>query len=118
MTHLLKRQGPLKQKKVNDNIYIPMGKNITEYKFVSDLKELSFIDEIWLFGSRARGDSQDRADIDLAIICPNATDEDWTKVLDIIENADTLLKIDCVRFDKTKMSEEFYNNIIKDKKVL
>jgi nucleotidyltransferase substrate binding protein (TIGR01987 family) len=68
------------------------------YKFIEQLKALSFVDEIWLFGSRARGDNQERSDIDLAIVCPAASDTDWLKVVNIIENADTLLKIDCVRF--------------------
>ncbi len=31
--------------------------------------------------------------------CPTATNNDWQLVLDIIENADTLLQIDCVRLD-------------------
>ena len=38
--------------------------------------------------------------------------------MDIIENADTLLKIDCIKFDKIKIREELFDNILKDKKVL
>lgn len=38
-----------------------------------------FIDEICLFGSRARGDNKERSDIDLAIVCPRASDTDWLK---------------------------------------
>lgn len=89
-----------------------------DYQFINNLKNLSFIDEIWLFGSRARGDHQERSDIDMAILCPKATDFDWQEVEDIIENADTLLKVDYIRFDKNKISKEFYNNILKDKKVI
>lgn len=37
------------------------------------------VEEVWLFGSRARSDNQDRADIDLAIVCHNATTKDWLK---------------------------------------
>ena len=74
--------------------------NIKNYRFYKDLINLSFIKEIWLFGSRARGDNQDRADLDLAILCHNATFEDWLKIRTIIDNADTLLKIDCVRLDE------------------
>lgn len=88
------------------------------YKFIDKLKKLSFVKEIWLFGSRARGDCQERSDIDIAIVCPNATDSDWLEVNHIIENADTLLKIDCIRLDKNNMSIEFYNNILKDKKAI
>lgn len=91
---------------------------ILDYEFIEQLKSLTFIDEIWLFGSRARGDNQKRSDIDLAIVCPKATDDDWLKIYNIIEEADTLLKIDCVNFNKNKISSELYNNILKDKKVI
>nr|WP_232279120.1 nucleotidyltransferase [Rickettsia akari] len=46
------------------------------------------------------------------------TDQKWLKVMDIIENADTLLKIDCVRFESTKISRELYENILKEKKII
>ncbi|WP_425361675.1 nucleotidyltransferase domain-containing protein [Candidatus Tisiphia endosymbiont of Mystacides longicornis] len=44
---------------------------VQDYKFYNDLISQNVVEEIWLFGSRARNDNQDRADIDLAIICPN-----------------------------------------------
>ena len=43
-------------------------------------------------------DNDEHSDIDIAIINPNITDQEWLEVMDIIENADTLLKIDCIRF--------------------
>ncbi|CAN5444893.1 hypothetical protein BH10PSE19_BH10PSE19_22090 [soil metagenome] len=70
------------------------------YQFLELLKQLPFIKAIYLFGSRARGDQRDRSDIDLAIDSPEASVKNWLQVQDIIENADTLLKIDCVRLDK------------------
>lgn len=93
-----------------------MIREIAQYEFIEKLKALKFVEEIWLFGSRARGDHQERSDIDLAIICPNATDSDWSKIMDIIEDADTLLKIDCVRFDK--VGDDLSENILNCKKVL
>lgn len=95
-----------------------MISHFPEYQFINHLKSLDFIDEIWLFGSRARGDHHERSDIDLALICPKASDYDWVKVQDIIEEADTLLKVDCVRFDNNHLSQEMYNNILRDKKVI
>lgn len=88
------------------------------YQFIEKLKKLPFIDEIWLFGSRARGDDRKKSDIDLAIVCHNSTDNDWIKVMDIVENSDTLLKIDCIKFDQNIISEELCNNILKDKMVI
>ncbi|XVN40688.1 MAG: nucleotidyltransferase domain-containing protein [Rickettsia endosymbiont of Argas persicus] len=95
-----------------------MNKDIQSYIFIKKLKSLPFIEEIWLFGSRARGDNNERSDIDLAIICPGITDQEWLEVINIIENADTLLKIDCVQFDSTKISCELYENILKNKKII
>ncbi|MFY9590313.1 nucleotidyltransferase domain-containing protein [Rickettsia endosymbiont of Halotydeus destructor] len=95
-----------------------MSKNIKSYFFIEKLKFLPFVKEIWLFGSRARGDNHKLSDIDLAIICPNITDQEWLKIIDIIENADTLLKIDCVRFEPLKISAELYENILKNKKII
>lgn len=69
--------------------------NVKDYKFFQKLEALPFVEKIWLYGSRARNDARDRSDIDLAIECPHATFWDWQKALDIIEDADTLLKIDC-----------------------
>lgn len=73
---------------------------ITDYRFYDKLTQQSFVEQIWLFGSRARGDNQHRADIDIALYCPTATDKDWLSILDIIDGADTLLKIDCLRLDE------------------
>ena len=92
--------------------------NNLNYEFIEKLKNLPFIDEIWLFGSRARGDHKDKSDIDIAVICPKSTEDDWIIVTDIIENSDTLLKIDCIKFDKDKISTDLFNNILKEKKVL
>lgn len=92
--------------------------SVLDYQFISKLKMLSFVQEIWLFGSRARGDNQDRSDIDLAILCQEASDEEWLTLMEIINEADTLLKVDCVRFEKGRISDELYNNILKDKKVI
>lgn len=92
--------------------------DVSKYTFISKLKALPFIDEIWLFGSRARGDHAERSDIDLAIICPRANESDWHQVLEIIENADTLLKIDCLQFDRLQDDDKLKMNILQFKKVL
>jgi predicted nucleotidyltransferase len=88
---------------------------VKKYKFIEKLKSLSFVDEVWLYGSRARGDNEERSDIDLAIVCPRATEDNWFKILDVIENADTLLEIDCVRFDDLKESK--FKKRIKEERV-
>ena len=91
---------------------------IVNRDFFKKLRALPFIDEIWLYGSRARGDNGDRSDFDIAIICPNATHQDWHTVQGIIDEADTLYAIDCIRFDTLSEDDKFKNEILKDKKVL
>lgn len=95
--------------------------DVTKYQFLKKLATLPFVEAIYLYGSRARKDHDPRSDIDLAISCPKASAEDWVKLLDIIDNADTLLKIDCVRFDQLsegplKKSIQKYGKTIYDKK--
>jgi uncharacterized protein len=41
---------------------------------------------------RARGDNTERADIDLAIVCPEAKEAEWLRLIAIIETADTFTK--------------------------
>lgn len=92
-------------------------KNTVDYEFFKKLTSLPYVEKIYLFGSRAKGIADERADIDLAIECPRASDKNWSQVLEIIENADTLLQIDCVRLDQVK-SKKFKDAILKDHKIL
>ena len=89
--------------------------SITKYRFINQLQNLPFVEQILLFGSRARGDNSERTDIDLAILCPSANDSDWLQVTEIIDNADTLLKIDCIRLDSLPLDSPLLANIIRDK---
>jgi predicted nucleotidyltransferase len=72
---------------------------ITNKVFFKALTKHPSIDKIILFGSRARQDAHDRSDIDLAIVAPKATEKEWLTIVNILETADTLLKIDGVRYD-------------------
>lgn len=81
------------------------------YAWFQALCALPFVDAIWLFGSRARGYACDRSDIDIALHCPRAGRDDWQKVLDIVEEADTLLEIDAVRFDQLRPEDDFRREI-------
>lgn len=71
--------------------------NIKCYTFYYKIRTLHFVSEIALFNSRT-----DTPVINLAITCPKATELDWQKLRKVIDDADTLLKIDCVRLDTLK----------------
>ncbi len=92
--------------------------NIKQHDFYYELRNLPFLEAIWLYGSRARENDRARSDIDLAILCPHATSEDWSKVQEIIDNADTLFHIDVIRFDILDETDRIRKNILNDKVVL
>lgn len=88
------------------------------YRFIDRLKALPYVEAIYLYGSRARGEHSSRSDIDLAIRCPSASRKDWLKILEIIENSDTLLEIDCVRLDELKEGDRLREKILRQGKSL
>jgi nucleotidyltransferase substrate binding protein (TIGR01987 family) len=82
------------------------------YEFVQKIANLQFVEEVWLFGSRARNDHSERSDIDIAIVAPNATSEEWQKLIDTLESVETLLKIDCIHFDRLGVDDKLRKNIV------
>lgn len=95
-----------------------MKMKVTDYEFFPKLTALPFVERIWVYGSRARGDYQERSDIDLVIDSPHATSSQWQEVLGILENADTLLKIDCVRLDEIEKKSSFEHRLKEDRVLL
>ncbi len=94
-------------------------KDIQNYQFFKNLQDLFFVRSIILYGSRAIGKASERADIDLALVCPEANAQDWSTVMDIIgDKADTLLKIDCVRLDTLPDTSQLKANILNEGMVL
>ena len=85
---------------------------------IESVKHLEYVEKVYLFGSRARGNNQERSDIDIAIVCPNATAAEWNYILETIDNVPTLIKIDCIRFDDLKKTNPLQQAIEKDKVVL
>lgn len=93
-----------------------MSKDIfSKYKFIKKIANL--VEEIWLYGSRARGDDLERSDIDLAVVAPFATKQDELTIQNIIDEADTLLKIDLVIFNKV-LDSSFKKRIEKEKIII
>jgi len=69
-------------------------------RLVADLTRHPEVVRVWLFGSRARGDQRPRSDIDLAVEAPGASRRAWLDLCRLVEEADTLLRIDLVRIEE------------------
>ncbi len=53
-----------------------------------------------------------------AILCPNANETDWQTILKLIDDADTLLSIDCIRLDQESQNSVLRLQIEQDKKLI
>ena len=71
-----------------------------------------------LFGSRARGDSTQKSDYDIAFILPSITDDTKNKILNELEEIDTLYKIDAIFLESLDGDDKLTKNIRKDGIVL
>jgi predicted nucleotidyltransferase len=75
------------------------------------------VERVWLFGSRARGDHFERSDIDLAIDAPAIDRGEWAALhLDLEEEADTLLLVECVLMDD--LPESFRHRVHREGRLL
>ena len=83
---------------------------------VDDIARQFKVERIILFGSRARGDARLRADIDVAVECPEADSRRWFDIEEAAENTPTLLKIDLVRLDRAPA--DLAANILREGKIL
>jgi predicted nucleotidyltransferase len=87
-----------------------------EILLATRLSRFPEVKRVILFGSRARGDGAPRADIDLAVECPDADTRRWFDIEEAAENTSTLLKIDLVRLDRA--AAELVANIRREGRVL
>jgi predicted nucleotidyltransferase len=74
------------------------------------------VEKVILFGSRARGDAEERSDVDLAIIAPTASPRQWLEIVYLLEEVDTLLPIDIVRWEEA--SPPLQERILAEGKIL
>lgn len=72
--------------------------------------EKNGIDQVILFGSRARGSNHDRSDVDLAVLGGDVMAFKY----DLDEHARTLLMFDVVDLAKPGLSQELLSEIEKD----
>ena len=79
-----------------------MERRKVEIESIDDLREFlreyfkSRSVEIYLFGSRARGDNSEFSDVDLAVIAKESVEDDLVVLKEIIENSNLPYKVDLV----------------------
>ncbi len=95
----------------------PSPLDVRSLDFFKQLTQLPYIEAIYLYGSRSRGDYTEMSDVDIAISCPQATDEQWQNIEQIVNSTKLLLKLDVKRLDKMHPSYPFYQ-IVHDTKSL
>ncbi|MDZ4858987.1 MAG: nucleotidyltransferase domain-containing protein [Candidatus Hydrogenedentes bacterium] len=71
-------------------------------KLVEQIAAIPCVRRVILFGSRARGDADDRSDVDIAIDAPGITRPEWVAMLFAAEDADTLLEIQLVNLEEAE----------------
>lgn len=86
-----------------------------EYPFFRKLTELTFVDAIYVYGSYANNDSDVRSNINLAILCPEAIDNEWRLVTQIVNNAEPMVTVEVIRWDKTPIGSPFQAQIDRNK---
>lgn len=103
--------------KINEEILTKGG--LPHYKFFDNIAELPYVEAIYLFGSRARGDFWQHSDIDLAIKY-NSDEVMHRRIVKVIadEIADTALDIDIVDYGDPLLNKKFKDIIDKEKVVL
>lgn len=88
-------------------------------KVINGLKEIfktcPSIKKAALYGSRARGDNNERSDYDIAVF-GRVCDKDKLAVFTGIDGLPTLLKIDLVYIDESK-DKKFTDNVLRECKV-
>lgn len=58
-----------------------------------------------LVGPRARGEHDDRSDVNIALSMPDSTDNDWTRLLMMVHDSPTLLRINLVHLESCNLDQ-------------
>jgi hypothetical protein len=58
-----------------------------------------------LVGPRARGEHDDRSDVHIALSMPDTSDADWSRLLMMVQDSPTLLRINLVRLESCNLEQ-------------
>lgn len=68
--------------------------------FVRIFQRYPQIEEVLIFGSRAKGTDRPWSDFDLAVVAPTLTDREFSKLWNEIDDLPLVFKIDLVHWDR------------------
>jgi predicted nucleotidyltransferase len=88
------------------------------YLFVRKLRAHESVKQLIVFGSFARGEQRQGSDIDLAITCVPNTPSQRAQIEAIVEDADTLRRIDLVWLDSLPEASSLHAAIKRDGRAL
>lgn len=94
------------------------AKRVEHYLFVRKLKACPAVKRLIVFGSWARGEQRPGSDIDLAIECEPNTPSQRAAIEAIVEDADTLRRIDVVWWENLPEASPLREAIRKEGQVL
>lgn len=72
---------------------------------VDRFKNFPEIDQVLIFGSRAKNTFRDGSDIDLAVVAPEMKPEIFIQLWNEIDALPIVFKVDCLHFDLLENSE-------------
>lgn len=58
-----------------------------------------------LVGPRARGEHDDRSDVNVALSMPDTSDSDWSRLLSMVQDSPTLLRINLVHMESCNLEQ-------------
>lgn len=58
------------------------------------------IEQVLVFGSRARGSAKDGSDFDLAVLAPTMSERDFTRLWNEIDELPLVFKVDLLHWDR------------------
>ena len=78
------------------------GLRIKDWKTIQGiLKDRPFVREAKVFGSRALGRARRESDMDLAVLAPEATAEEWQDLCEALEQALVVFDLDLIRLGES-----------------
>lgn len=83
----------------NDKLIFGLAEH--HYRALTELfRRHASIERVLIFGSRAKGSAKPWSDIDLAVVAPGMSDQEFSQLLSELDGLDLVFKLDLLHFDR------------------